>query len=320
MAFTSAESRCNHIRNKEEIHSYEFASLVASVLDKPIAIPKQFVDSETLLWKESEYVPISPVYFHNRLSGYLEELRANNLLYAPPIHEFRRKLSSIFDVHTAPFDTEIKRYRTVEELLPQGIQQFSREPDIPLSEYVKLYGILPSRISSRWKEFEQIPQRAYKYSPRDEREAIFILEIQDEDLLDILLGVLHEVEKPIIEDYEPDFPDEEIFFREGCENNHPNDLAGGWDSSFAVFMNKNDFCLLCKLHSTLFRNRTLKEGADDPDKRSHYEACYQESIETLRSYVQSKYPERIDEVAFLLGDNDIFDASDEDLFGGALFD
>jgi len=310
-AFDDAERRCRKIRGVTQIHKVEFMQRVCTDLDKPLAIPKQLVTLETYLWHESESQSISPFYYHNRVAGYLEKLRLENKIYAPPIHELSRSLSSILCEHPIPNNCEVKRYRLLEnDELPEGASQFSRNPDIPLSEYVKKYGVLPSSIYRFKKDFDQIPDKVYKYRPRNEREAIFILDISDEALLDIAIEAVRE------ERIQQEQSVEEVFEElvDACLV-HPQNLVGGWDDSFTIFTVGNFNCPICQLHQNYFSYRIRKEHSDSPEERLSNEQLFEVCKGQIRLFVETHYPERIAEVAPLIEDNDIFDGSDDGLFG-----
>jgi hypothetical protein len=317
ISFKQAEARCRRIRTLEDIHPYEFVRKVMTDLDRPMAIPDQLVLSTSYLWHEEDKKLISPVYYYNRLVGYLEELRRSNFILAPVIHELVRKGSSLIQDHTVPPRVSLRTYRTKENMIPKGTMQFSRDPDIPLSEYMERNGVLPIEIKSLWEGHAPISDRVYNNRPKTEREGIFILEVEDDTLLEILLEELRESEAQ--EEQQNDSENEEEFFVTGCTNDHSSNLLSGWDDSMTYFNGEPEICHLCKIHYLIFSYRIRKEHDPDPAARFESEAKYRDAIETLKGFVTVRYPERIDELDPLIGEKDIFDGSDDDLFGEGMF-
>jgi hypothetical protein len=318
----TAVKRALKVRGLEGIHKLEFLRLIQSTSDRPLAIPKQLVISSTLLWNEDDNVNIHPLYYSNMTSGYLEGLRREGSLLSPEIHINSRSEKGLIYEHTIPPNLlNVRRFRTGElDEIPKGSHQFSRNPEIPLSEYLEIYEHLPETITSFTKEFCSIPDKVYKYQPRDEREAIFILEIEDTDLLDILIECYREeqIESDEIIEYVP--PPIEEMVQTSCSE-HPANLLGGWDSSFAYFNVQFDNCTLCNLYSRFYRSRSMKETADDSDVRQSMTEEYHNVTQLIRDYVESNYPERLNEVLPLIEEVDVF-GSEDGLFGseGGLFD
>lgn len=154
-----------------------------------------------------------------------------------------------------------------------------------------------------------------KYSPRSEREAILILDIKDEDLLDIALDEIRKLNPPDADDDEGDDFLETMSF----PHDHYSNLVEGWDSNFVTFNKIADNCELCKLYDMLWRYRIQKEHGMNVEFRLQCERNYANVQDLTRKLVSEKAPNDIGEIAYLLGDNDFFDDDDDGSFGGGLF-
>jgi hypothetical protein len=271
-----------------------------------MAIPQQLVRRTSFLWKEEVLPPIHPLYHRNQLSGYLEGMRrAGSIFSDRPFNENARKV--IIEDHNIRVnsDTVLSRY-THEEEIPEGSFQFSHNPEIPLKEYVERYEKLPVDFEIFKVAFTKVPDRVYEYTPRTEREAIFILEIDDDLLLDIVLEALRE-EQPADESDDSD-DEEEPFIKiiTKCPK-HPDEVLGGWDSTLTYFEVLYENCALCNMYFDYFRDRIEKEANSNVDLRRLYEESMADTAQKITFYIETYRPDLVEDLTPLFGGNDIFD-------------
>jgi hypothetical protein len=299
LSFQSSFKKVNKIRLNPDIDREYLYKVAGDLVDRPLAIPKSFVLGETYLFDTFESLEVPGRFFQNQLSSYLEWARRRNFIFSNPVHEWERPLDSLIQVHQVPRGIDTSRYLHKNGRPPEGVYQFSRNPNIPLSEYVSEYGTLPIGFIPFCKEFAIIPERAYTYSPRSEREAIFILTIKDEVLLDIVLSELREAPIEIQDDNESEPDLEYILESDPCED-HKTSLIAGWSDGFEIFTMRTEVCSLCRLHRRLWALETSLRSVDTGQyvqKKSELDCARQD----LEAYARLLHPDLASSLNYLLG-------------------
>jgi len=283
------------IRIPRESSSKEDFLVEIQSMGIPLAIPREYVFSETTVYQASEESTDLGFFFtRNALSRYLEYLRRSKIILSnlDEIHGYSGKdylLSKDYD-NPRIGGPPITRYSSFAGEIPKEIYQFSTNEFLPIFEYVEEFDSFPLKISSRFPERPHIPRKILDIEFSSERQFNFIYEMYPfrEDIESMAADILYTESTPCKVDEEKRNipPDVDLCIR--CQSGE-----SGWAHDLITF-HANEDCMACIAIDRTWRIGILANLEDDVDVRLEYRQMSmmirKSNLELIKEWIPSADP------------------------------